>query len=146
MKRLVSLAAVVAFFVAIPQCLGQSQDAEQSPAQLPEEQQLVEMALLLTAPPTIASVPVSNLLLAPPAKITICHFKRIRKHCEGEGGGRRTIRHTQKSTDQHNAHGDCSGSDVVDSWPLHMRPAPAGNRGQHPTTIVVVSGIYSHSS
>ena len=41
MKILLSLAVVVAFFVAIPQCLGQ--DADQSPAQLITEQQLVQM-------------------------------------------------------------------------------------------------------
>jgi len=41
MKKLISLAVVVAFFVAIPQCLGQ--DADQSPAQLLTEQQLVQM-------------------------------------------------------------------------------------------------------
>jgi len=41
MKKLISLAVVVAFFVTIPQCLGQ--DADQS--QLLEEQQLVQMWL-----------------------------------------------------------------------------------------------------
>ena len=49
MKRLVSLAAVVAFFVATPQCFGQ--DACLSPAQLVEEQQLVQMSLLQKGPP-----------------------------------------------------------------------------------------------
>jgi len=41
MKRLVSLAVFVAFLVAIPQCFGQ--DDGQSPAQLLEQQQLVQM-------------------------------------------------------------------------------------------------------
>ena len=41
MKGLISLAVVVAFFVTIPQCLGQ--DADQSPGQLLTEQQLVQM-------------------------------------------------------------------------------------------------------
>jgi len=55
MKKLVSL-AVLAFFVTIPQCLGQ--DACQSPAQLLEEQPLVQMSLLLMAPTTSVAVPV----------------------------------------------------------------------------------------
>ena len=49
MKGLISLAVVVAFFVAIPQCFGQ--DACQSPAQLLEEQQPLQMSLLVMAPP-----------------------------------------------------------------------------------------------
>jgi len=47
MKGLISLAIVVAFFVTIPQCLGQ--DACQSPTQLLEEQQLVQMFHLVMA-------------------------------------------------------------------------------------------------
>ncbi len=47
MKRLLSLAVVVAFFVAVPQCLGQSQDAEKDASQLLEDQQLVQMFHLL---------------------------------------------------------------------------------------------------
>ena len=43
MKGLISLAVVVAFFVTIPQCLGQSQDAEKDAGQLLTEQQLVQM-------------------------------------------------------------------------------------------------------
>jgi len=43
MKRLISLAVVVAFFVTVPQCLGQSQDAEKDAAQLLTEQQLLQM-------------------------------------------------------------------------------------------------------
>ena len=58
MKGLSSLAVVVAFFVTIPQCLGQSQDAEKDAALLLTEQQLVQMFNLAMAPPTIASVPV----------------------------------------------------------------------------------------
>jgi len=75
MKRLVSLAVVVAFFVAIPQCLGQSQDAEKDATLLLTEQQLVQMFHLAMAPPTIASVPVSNLLL-PPGCIKCCGDER----------------------------------------------------------------------
>ena len=45
MRKLVSLAVVVAFFVAIPQCFGQ--DACLSPAQLLEEQQPLQMSLLV---------------------------------------------------------------------------------------------------
>ena len=70
MKTLLSLTMVLAFLVAIPQCFGQ--DACQSPAQLLEEQQLVQMSLLLMAPPTIVAVPVSNLLMAPPGCIKCC--------------------------------------------------------------------------
>ena len=113
MKGLISLAVVVAFFVTIPQCLGQSQDAEKDASQLLEEQQLVQMSLL--APPTIVAVPVSNLLMAPPTRIQICHFKNIRKHCDGKGGGLRMINFTQKAVDQHNEHGDCSVPDIETS-------------------------------
>ncbi len=49
MKRLVSLAVVVAFFIAIPQCLGQCQDAEKDASQLLEDQQLVQMFHLVMA-------------------------------------------------------------------------------------------------
>jgi len=48
MKTLLSLTMVLAFFVAIPQCFGQ--DACQSPAQLLEEQQPLQMSLLVMAP------------------------------------------------------------------------------------------------
>jgi len=64
MKGLVSLAVVVAFFVAIPQCFGQ--DACLSPAQLLEEQQPLQMSLLLMPPTTIASVPVQGRGKGPP--------------------------------------------------------------------------------
>jgi len=56
MKGLISLAVVVAFFVTIPQCLGQSQDA----CQLLEEQPLAQMSLLLIAPTTSVAVPVQG--------------------------------------------------------------------------------------
>ena len=119
MKRLVSLAVVVAFFVAIPQCFGQ--DAEQSPAQLLEEQQLVQMSLLLTAPPTIVAVPVSNLLQrGGPPKVEICHFKKFRKHCvktDGTivGGGVRTIKDDGVALQRHLAEGtgDCLAFDTT---------------------------------
>ena len=116
MKRLISLAVVVAFFVAVPQCLGQSQDAEQLPAQLLEEQQLVQMSLLMMAPPTIVAVPVSNLLQKPDRgpkpdqgpKVDICHFKQTRKHCDGLGGGEITVVFESKSYFRHLDHGDCT--------------------------------------
>ena len=60
MKRLVSLAVVVAFFVAIPQCLGQSQDAEKDASQLLTEQQLVRMFNLAMAPPPSCHQTVCN--------------------------------------------------------------------------------------
>jgi len=49
MKKLISLAIVLAFFVIVPQCLGQSQDAEKDAAQLLTEQQLVQMFHLVMA-------------------------------------------------------------------------------------------------
>jgi len=114
MKGLISLAVVVAFFVTIPQCLGQSQDS----SQLLTEQQLVQMFQLAMAPPTIASVPVSNLLQRgrerPPKEGTeeICHYKKILKHCfiDGEfrGGGQRTVQ--ESKVQGHLVHeplGDC---------------------------------------
>ena len=99
-------AVVVAFFVAIPQCFGQ--DAEQSPGQLLEEEQLVQMSLLLMAPPTFVAVPV---LMAPPDMVTIFHFKTRRKHCPDDsggflGGGEITI--NRKQLQKHLAHGDCT--------------------------------------
>jgi len=50
MKTLLSLTMVLAFFVAVPQCLGQSQDAEENASQLLTEQQLAQMVLLLKGP------------------------------------------------------------------------------------------------
>jgi len=58
MKTLLSLTMVLAFFVAIPQCFGQ--DADQSPAQLFTEQQLVLMFNLAMAPPPSCHQTVCN--------------------------------------------------------------------------------------
>jgi len=111
MKTLVSLTMVVAFFVAIPQCFGQSQDAENDASQLLEEQQLVQMSLLLTAPQISVGVPVSFLLKGPGGRqdtTLICHFKETRKHCGGTGGGLRTIKSDPATIARHESHGDCS--------------------------------------
>ncbi len=94
MKGLISLAVVVAFFVAIPQCLGQSQDAEKDASQLLEEQQLVQMFHL-------AMVQRGR----PQPKTTVCH----------QGGGRNKqgngFRLTVKDGNElirHCEHGDCT--------------------------------------
>ena len=84
-------------------CFGQ--DAEQSPGQLLEEQQLVQMSLLLKGPPG--------------GTILICHFKRTRKHCNGEGGGLQTIKNDPATIARHVSHGDCSSP--VDACPNHCK-------------------------
>ena len=134
MKGLVSLAVVVAFFVAVPQCLGQSQDAEKDAGQLLEEQQLVQMfqlAMMAKEKETNCTDDIDNDSdgkkdcddpnckkdpacdggggNSGPATILICHFSPNGMHCGGDGGLPRTIKNTMKAIDQHNAHMDCSG-------------------------------------
>jgi len=119
MNKLISLAVVVAFFVAIPQCFGQSQDAEKDASQLLEEQQLVQMfQLAMLAKETKCKDGFDNDLDGatdcedsdcsskgfckgedpePAGTILICHFSPNGRHCEGEGGLPWTNQSTQKS-------------------------------------------------
>ncbi len=92
MKGLVSLAVVVAFLVAIPQCLGQ--DAEQSPAQLLTEQQLVQMLNLL-------------MVQRPENTILICHIP-FGPPQDPDEGFTLMLRADSPSLKGHCKHGDCT--------------------------------------
>ena len=96
MKKLVSLAVVVAFFVTIPQCLGQSQDAEKDASQLLEEQQLEQMVHLA-------------MVLEPPVTVEICHL------VGAPGSGGILINVPQASVPGHLVHGDCEEPNFTSS-------------------------------
>ncbi len=88
MRKLVSLAVVVAFFVAVPQCLGESQDAEKDAAQLLEEQQLVQMF---------------HLVMVQQPEIPICHVTPA----GGTFAQGFILLVNEMALDAHLNHGDC---------------------------------------
>ena len=99
MKRLVSLTMVLAFFVVVPQCFGQSQAAEKDASQLLTEQQLVQMFHLL-------------MVQRPETTIKVCHITPGPMQAEGEGFTLR-IPEESPSLAGHCAHGDCTMYSVV---------------------------------
>ena len=90
MKRIISLAVVVAFFVTVPQCLGQSQDAEKDAAQLLTEQQLEQMF---------------HLVMVQANMVDICHITAAADPIEGDGV---VIAISMAALAVHCRHGDCS--------------------------------------
>jgi len=88
MKTLLSLTMVLAFFVAVPQCLGQ--DADQSPAQLLTEQQLVQMF---------------HLAMVQANTVEICHMTAGADPAEGDGF---MITIPLGAVAGHCRHGDCT--------------------------------------
>jgi len=109
MKRLISLAVVVAFFIAIPQCLGQSQDAEKDAAQLLTEQQLVQIFHLVMAQEQ--------------PEIPICHVTPA----GGTFAQGFILLVNEMALDAHLNHGDCAdynaNSDELGE-PCSCRPCP----------------------
>jgi len=89
MKAIISLAVVVAFFVAVPQCLGQSQDTEKDAAQLLTEQQLVQMFKMA--------------MVQGRPEAQICH---VDPKSPSPGVGR-IVLVNEKSVQAHLRHGDC---------------------------------------
>jgi len=103
MKGLISLAVFVAFFVAIPQCLGQSQDAEKDASQLLTEQQLVQMLHMLVVQAGQSE------------DVRICHIP------SGRGGlGGFIMFTTFKGFEGHKKHGDCECTE--DDLPSRSTP------------------------
>jgi len=89
MKKLISLAVVVAFFIAVPQCFGQSQDTEKDAGQLLTEQQLAQMFHLA--------------MVQQPEMTEVCH--RVRG---GPGDGVVLTVPVGPALDAHCRHGDCT--------------------------------------
>ncbi len=117
MKGLISLAVVLAFFVAVPQCLGQSQDTEQLPAQLLEEQQLVQMFQLA-------------MMQGPPGgfrqnSTLVCHQSRRAKN---PGQGFTLTVNNGKTLKRHCDHGDCTVFPPPDADTMCTCPADPAAR------------------